>query len=116
MDDEENTSTPTFLDVLLQGDGRNMGSSTSNVQMAFAILNEGRDVARPRSHYTVGIMDMSEDYDSLEYNFGDLLREVNAMEGTQDVPVRRLEVPAHHHRDGSAEPDVLLSVVRVHEG
>jgi hypothetical protein len=53
--------------------------------MAFAILNEGRDVARPRSHYTVGIMDMSEDYDSLQYNFRDLLCEVNAMEGTQFV-------------------------------
>jgi hypothetical protein len=48
------SSTPTFLDILLQGDGRCMGSSTSNVQMAFAILNEGRDVARPRSHYTIG--------------------------------------------------------------
>jgi hypothetical protein len=39
MDEEDNHSTPTFLDILLQGDGRNMGSSTSTFQMAFAILN-----------------------------------------------------------------------------
>jgi hypothetical protein len=70
-----------FLDLLLQGDGRNMGKRCSNVQMSFAILNEGREVARSIKHHTLGIMDSQEDHSTLALNFKSLLAEVNDLEG-----------------------------------
>jgi hypothetical protein len=50
-------------------------------QMSFAILNEGRAVARPSKHYTLGIMDTDEDHATLCHNLGDLFTEINNLEG-----------------------------------
>ena len=80
-EEEKRDEELKYLDILVQGDGRNFGKQCSNVQMSFAILNEGRDVARPCKHHTLGIMDMSEDHGTLGYNFKALLDEINSLEG-----------------------------------
>jgi hypothetical protein len=82
--DEEEKSDDVdvqYLDILVQGDGRDFGAHCSNVRMSFAILNEGRAVARPGKHYTLGIMDTDEDHATLDHNLGDLFTEINHLEG-----------------------------------
>jgi hypothetical protein len=69
------------LGLLIQGDGANISSETSQVQLTFSILNEGRDVLKPDRHFCFAIMDEGEDYDALKGNLALPIRDLNALQG-----------------------------------
>jgi len=83
MEQEEIEPEPQYLDVCIQGDGRNMGMHVKNVQFAMCILNLGRKMLRPEHRHCLAIMDGSEDYDILKYNLKDLIQEINDLEGSR---------------------------------
>jgi hypothetical protein len=45
-----------ILGINIQGDGANISSETSQVQLVFSILNEGMDVLKPSHHHCFAIM------------------------------------------------------------
>jgi hypothetical protein len=71
-----------ILGLNVQGDGANVSSQSSQVQLTFSILNEGREVLKPHRHYCFAIMDGGEDYDKMKHTMGGVLKDVDALEGT----------------------------------